>query len=193
MYTALRATSTTLSDLLTSELKDQFESTWEVTLNTPQEMNEAGTQGLSVWLYKIERDNQHLNSPPKQTSLNRLIHKPLPLRLHYLMTPLVNDPKEKQKILGKVLQTFHDHPEVAGSTLREDFQGTSVKLLVRLESLGLEELTRVWDSLEISYQLCISYEVTPVMVDSALEAADGALVDSAVPEYGVITGGGTVT
>jgi len=56
---------------------------------------------------------------------------------------------------------------------------------VRLETLTLEEITRVWDSLERSYQLCISYEVGIVSIDSGLEAIVGPPVMIALPEYAI--------
>ena len=58
---------------------------------------------------------------------------------------------------------------------------------MRLESQDLEGITRVWDALNRSYQLCVSYEVTLVFVNSAREAAEIAPVDQWQPEYGVIS------
>jgi hypothetical protein len=113
------------------------------------------------------------------------------LRLHYLMTPIVaadqngSGPSMEQAIIGKVLQTFHDHPLLSGTLLSDDLVGTGAEIAARLEPLGLEEITRVWDALEASYQLCISYEVSVVMVASDSEAADLVPVDVVAPEYGV--------
>ena len=48
---------------------------------------------------------------------------PLPVRLHYLMTPIVStrlqaSAETEQAIIGKVLQAFHSHPVLRGT----DFQ-----------------------------------------------------------------------
>jgi len=157
-------------------------------------MNQPPVQnGLSVWLYRLARDEQLLNQPPRRVGFEQLQPNPLPLRLHYLMTPIVtntspNDtPELEHLILGKVLQIFNDHPVLSGVDLRDDLTGTTTDLFVRLEPQSLEEITRVWDALERSYQLCVSYEVSVVMIESDLEVRDVTPVDAFIPEYGVIT------
>src|SRR5262249_9420889 len=151
-----------------SLLRGFFSGGMVVSLNTPQEMNEKPTEGLSVWLYRILRDDQRLNDPPLRISATELQPPPLPLRLHYFMTPVTNrrtgNPETEQLILGKVLQLFHGHPVLRGADLRGEFIGTEVELKARLEPLSLEEITRVWEALEGSYQLSVSYEVSVVNI-----------------------------
>jgi hypothetical protein len=208
MYTLIRATTITITELL----REHFESdaalrpvfnagaggVMVVSPNTPQEMSDHSIIGLSVWLYRIARDDNLLNHPPRRVAFDRMESRPLPLRLHYLMTPIVSrdemgpGPSLEQSIIGKVLQTLHDHPLLAGAFLRDDLAGTGAQLAVRLEPLGLEEITRVWDALEESYQLCISYEVSVIMLASDEEVHRIAPVDVVEPEYGVITAGEAV-
>ena len=133
MYTALRATSRTLAKFLETKfqadplLSGFFGGGMVVSLNTPQEMTEKPAEGLSVWLYRIIRDDQRLNDPPIRISATELQPPPLPLRLHYLMTPVTNeqtgDPETEQLILGKVLQLFHSHPVLRGADLQAEFSG----------------------------------------------------------------------
>jgi hypothetical protein len=202
VYTALRATSVTITQLLESRLRADpalgtlfdpgLGGTMEVSLRTPQEMREASQQGLSVWLYRVARDEQLLNVPPRRVSVDRLRPLPLPLRLHYLMSPIIVNgdnaaaaPALEQAVLGKVLQTFHDTPIVEGADLRDDLVGSGATLHVRLEPQGLEEITRVWDALEASYQLCVSYEVGVVLVESDRPDRAVSVVDVVAPETGV--------
>lgn len=204
-YRAINATTVTVIDLLTTHFRTDsllgtfFDSgsggNMIVSPRTPQEMADATDAGLSVWLYRIARDPELLNMPPRRTSDNTYEHRPLPLRLHYLMTPVVNDPNTsgndpglEQFIIGKVLQIFHDNPNIHGALLQGDLAGTGTTLTLRLEPLGLEEITRVWDAMERSYQLCVSYEVSLVMIGSAKEAAQIAPVESVTTEYGLTRG-----
>src|SRR6266540_1985230 len=201
MYTALRATSQTL----TTYLRQRFETdpnlapffdpasggTMLVTLNTPQEMMDGDIEGLSVWLYRVIRDEERLNAPPERIAPNLLRRPPLPVRLHYLVTPITGaqsqiGPETEQVILGKVLQSFHDHPTLRGTDLQGDFSGTEVELIVRLETLSLEDIARVWDALDASYQLSVSYEVSVVEIASETEPEQVSPVLAALPEYGVI-------
>jgi len=52
--------------------------------------------------------------------------------------------------------------------------------------LTLEEITRVWDALDLSYQLCISYEVSVIPIASGQAARYERPVDSVIAEQGVI-------
>jgi len=200
-YRAINASTATLTDLLTQEfvadslLGSRFGAggNMEVYARTPEEMSELDNTGLSVWLYRIARDPELLNKPMRRTGPDTYEYRPLPLRLHYLMTPVVNrenpdgnDPGIEQFIIGKVLQIFHDHPRIQGALLRGDLIDTHSSLGVRLEPLTLEEITRVWDALESSYQLCVSYEVSMVMLASDREVDRIAPVQRVEPGYGLI-------
>jgi len=126
MHTALRATSITLAHYLRQRLQADTSlatlfdpgigGTMDVYLKTPQEMDDIQAEGLSVWLYRVVRDEERLNAPPERMSSTELKRPPLPVRTHYLFTPMViNKSKStpngetEQAILGKVLQAFYDH------------------------------------------------------------------------------------
>lgn len=171
----------------------------DVSPRSPEEMDDSDQSGLSVWLYQIQRDPELLNLPPRRVAMDQMEPERLPLRLHYLMTPVVNfddnvgnDPGLEQLIIGKVLQSLYDHPHLSGADLLGDLAGSDSTVTIRLEPLGLEEITRVWDALSSTYQLCISYEVTFVMVCSdapevaitpvdSVEIATGTIVEVADP------------
>ena len=196
MYTALRATSRTLAQFLETRFQSDpalqafFSGGMVVSLNTPNEMTQRPAEGLSVWLYRVMRDDQRLNDPPRRLNATQLEPPPLPVRLHYLMTPVTNErtgnPETEQLILGKVLQLFHSHPLLRGADLQAEFSGTDVELHARLEPLTLEEITRVWEALEGSYQLSVSYEVSVVNIMSEQEPERISPVEVVMPEYGVI-------
>ena len=196
MYTALRATSRTLAKFLETKFQGDpllsgfFGGGMVVSLATPQEMNEKPAEGLSVWLYRIIRDEQRLNDPPVRISATELQPPPLPVRLHYLITPVTNqqtgDPETEQLILGKVLQLFHSQSVLRGADLQAEFSGTETELRVRLEPQSLEEVTRVWEALEGSYQLSVSYEVSVVNILPELEPEQVSPVMISMPEYGLI-------
>ncbi len=196
MYTAISATSQTLRAYVRQQLAASIsffsDGTMEVTLNNPQEMTESGRQGMSLWLYRTVRDEQRLNAPPERLGRTELQRVPLPIRLHYLITPIVSiddpdSPLTEQTILGRVLQTFHDHPILRGADLQGELEGSQVELSVRLETMNLEEITRVWEALERSYQLSVSYQVSVVYIHSARAPEEVSPVEVVMPDYAVIT------
>jgi hypothetical protein len=195
MFRALRAASVTLQSVLEASFGLDpdlvLANATSVYLGTPDEMKIAGQSGLSLWLYRLIRDEQTLNLPPRRPAPNRIRRQPLPVRLHYLMTPIFSTtgvgevPQTEQDILGRVLQTFIDKPMISGGDLADAYRGTGLELTVRLETLALDELSRVWDSLDHAFRLCVSYEVSVVTIDSMREDQSGTPVGVVLPDYGI--------
>jgi hypothetical protein len=204
MYTALYSTSDALSAYLRAQLEGLPAPGLGfgggggrvVSLNSPHEMREDMKQeGLSVWLYRIERDDTRLNVPDERVAPDQLRRPPIPLRLHYLMTPVTfnsgagGSPDIEQKVLGRVVQALHTRPILRGAALdNTDLEGTDAELHLHFEALGLDELSRVWEALEGSFQLAVSYEVTVVNIDADIEPARVPPVTIALPEHAVIVG-----
>jgi len=204
MYTALRATSLTLAELLRrhfmadANLRLFFDSgaggTMDIFLNSPQEMVDNNQQGVSLWLYRVAKDGERANDPMERLGRSQFRRRPLPLSLQYLVTPIVPAKNNKeatgteQIILGKVLQVFHDHPILGGAELQDDFTGTDLELNIHLETLSIDDFSRVFDALEASFQLSLSYQVSLVMIDSEHEPLNPSPVQTALPEYGLQVG-----
>ncbi len=202
MNTSIRAISLTLRELITNHLRSDINlraffdpgsgGTMVVSLLAPEELAQ-NSEGVSVWLYRIERDEQTLNLPPRRSARDRLVHEPLPLRLHYLVVPVVDvtqrldGPELEQHIIGAVMQVLYDRSILRGTDLKGDLAGSSEEMHVRLESLDLDQMSRMWEALEHSFQLCISYEVSVVPIDSARQPATPPAVDVAMPTYALIT------
>jgi hypothetical protein len=204
MHTALRATSITLQDYVRRgfvadpDLGAFFDpvlgGTMEVSLNDPEEMRTNSVDGVSLWLYRVERDDQRLNAPPTRPTATRLQPTPLPLRLHYLVTPIVTidpafplvSPGREQEILGKAIQLLYERPVLRGTDLRDTLTGSDDKIAVRLEPMSLEEITRIWQALQRPYQLSVSYEATLAMIAPEAQPAVLTPVRVAEPRFGVI-------
>jgi uncharacterized protein DUF4255 len=200
MNTSIRATSLTLRELVFQKLRDDLNLSsffdpgvggpMVVSLLAPEELETNSHEGLCLWLYRIERDEQTLNQP-RRCVKDRFIERPLPLKLHYLAVCVidtknrVDGPELEHNILGAVMQTFHDHATLRGADLQGDLGGSSLEIHVRLETLDLDQTSRMWEALNHAYQLCISYEVAVVPIDSALQPINAPRVDVVMPTYGV--------
>ena len=127
MYQALRAASVILRAVLGDHFAADPElgplsagrgGSLQVSLETPDAMRAGSTFRLSVWLYCIVQDDQLRNRPPTRIAPGLEQGPPLPLRLHYLLTPIVaNDtaalaggPEREETLLGLPMQFFHGHP-----------------------------------------------------------------------------------
>jgi hypothetical protein len=205
MYTALRATSLTIANLLERHfiadpnLRLLFDpahgGTMVISLNSPEEMTENKEQGVSVWLYLVNKDGERLNDSMERISRTELRRRPLPLCLHYLVTPIValknkhNSPETEQIILGKVLQVMFDHPILTGSFLQDDFTGKDLQINLHLETMTVDETARLFDALDRSYELSVSYQVSLVMIESEHEPLLASPVGVASPDYSIEVGG----
>ena len=107
MKTWIRACSVTLREVLRESLEgdpdlDAFFApaqggTMLVTLDTPQEMAELAREGASLWLYRLQRDGETLNHLPRRVGPGESAPRPLPLRLHYLVTPIVDHATQRRR------------------------------------------------------------------------------------------------
>lgn len=175
-FTAIWAVSNTLQTLLNTQLRadSRFSNPFvAATLLSPKAVREpdspASSASVSIWLYRVTRNEHMLNTRPDRTIPNQIPRPPIPVNLYYLITPMNEDPEAQQTVLGKVLQVFNDHPILRGSDLQVSLSGGTEELRLILETLTLEELTRVWDALQEPYQLSVSYLVQVVSIDSSNE------------------------
>jgi len=200
MYTSIISTSLSIAAHLQARLESDpglggffgGAGTMVVSLNNPQEMIIGSQEGVSVWLYRIVRDENRLNDPPVRLNPFQTRFPPLPLRLHYMVTPRVrsglpNSADLEQRILGKVMQAFHDHPRFRGPDLLGDLSGTALEFRMRLETISVEDISRIWTSMSRTHQLSVSYEASVVNVDSELiDTVPPVMI--AEPVSGVIVG-----
>jgi hypothetical protein len=171
-YSVLSAVSSSLLTLLTNNITNALAVPLNVPIQlfSPKEMDNAGqVPGISLWLYKVSRMAEMLNEPPERKSATQMARTPLPVLLHYLVTPMATDPITRQTLLGRVLQVFNDHSILRGADLQGVLQNTTEQLRIILEALTLEELSLVWDALGEPYQLSVTYLVQAAKIDSDLE------------------------
>ena len=190
MSTALLAASQTLQAVLLARLQEDpvlrllfpLLGTSVVSLASPDGIVQLDQTGVSIWLYRLARDEQRLNQPPRRLPPDLVRHVPLPLRLHYLITPMMRGvsgdpaPETDQQILGLILRTFHDRPLISGAELAGSLAGTDSEIAIRLESADIEEIARIWDTLDEPYRTSLCYEVTVIEVESARPDESGPVV-----------------
>jgi Pvc16 N-terminal domain len=186
-FTAIRGASRTLRQLLMDHVTNDPDPQLNgvpIDLRSPKEMrDQQNAQGISLWLYRVMRDGNTLHQPPERRLADLVPRPPLPLDLYYLITPIAATPEDEQGLLGRVLQVFHDHAVLRGPDLHDSLAGTDEELRMTLETLTLEELTRVWNSLQEPYQLSVSYMAQVVAIESDHEPVRSAPVTVKTTQY----------
>lgn len=146
----------------------------EIVFSNPTETARQDSNQLSIWLYQITEDefvkNQMMlrgNTPDQQR------FPPLALNLFYLITPFAGGDAD-HLILGKSMQVFYDN---ALMTLRNDAMEISEELRLIFCRLTLEELTRIWESLQEPYRLSVCYQVRVTTIESERTPGAGRVTE----------------
>jgi hypothetical protein len=147
-----------------------------ISLESPYDLRNNNAVRLSIYLYRIVEDAYTKNQFPVVGTGINLRRPPLTLDLYYLVTPLVGAPREQQIVLGKVMQVFYDRAILSGADLVGALAGTDDVVRIMLNPVTLEETTRVWHALEMSYRLSMCYAVRVAFVDSTRERLDQPVV-----------------
>ena len=140
-----------------------------ISLESPFELRANDAVRLSTYLYRIAEGASSKNQLPVQVNGVKLRKPPLALELYYLITPLVGSPREQQVVLGKVMQVLYDRSILEGADLTGSLAAAAEEVRVILKPVELEETTRIWQSMEMSYRLSVVYLVRVAMVDSRRE------------------------
>jgi len=137
-----------------------------ISLQSPKDLAEDNSVRLSIYLYRVVEDPFLKNQPMTTLEGRRQRVAPLALDLCYLVTPLVGTPREQQIVLGKLMQVFFDRALIVGTDLSPGMAEANEEVRIVLNPVSLEETTRVWQALEMSYRLSVCYIVRVALVDS---------------------------
>jgi hypothetical protein len=190
-YTVLAELGDALVALLFQELngddvvKNLIDGESRISLLSPAELKNDDSVRLSIYLYRIVEDPYMKNRFPVEAKGGGFKAAPLALDLHYLLTPLLGTPREQQVVLGKAMQVLYDRailtrPDFSGSLATS---GEEIRLI--LNPVALEETTRIWQALELSYRLSVCYTARVVLVDSEDEMSRQRIVFRGA-SYGVV-------
>jgi hypothetical protein len=174
-YTVLAEAGESLANVLWEEIQldpqvnSLIDNENRISLDSPFDLQDNDSVKLSIYLYRITENASTKNQVPAQGDGAQLRKPPLALDLHYLVTPLVGTVTDQQIILGKVMQILYDRAILQGTDLTGSLASSGQTLRVILNTVPLEELTRVWQSMEMSYRLSVVYLVRVIMVDSLNE------------------------
>lgn len=155
----------------------------QIVLDPPTE-DVADAAVVSLHLYHIAADAQLRNQPPLPLPLGagQMLQPPLPLRLYYLITPVSGTEAERQLLLGRVIQAFHDAPMIsvlAGQPVGDSHGGGSPELRLVMDMLPPDEIFRLWQALGARQRLSVAYQLRGVVVDSARAPLPAARVGEA--------------
>ena len=181
-YTVIAGVGETLVDVLWTEISNDTDVDLRLVINAPENISlespsdldksNQDSAKLSVYLYRVVEDPYNKNDPQVPGNGSSLRKTPLALDLYYLVTPRLGSARDHHIVLGKVLQVFYDRCELEGADFAASLlEGSDARLRVILNPVSLEETTRIWQAMEMSYRLSVCYLVRVVYIDSLVETS----------------------
>ena len=165
-FTAIAAVTGTLRRLLESEM---------VGITIEDDISPANAEPtlptVALFLYRVDSNAFTANLDWAVRSATQLQAPPFGLNLHYLVTPYGPGQIEIQRTLGEVMRVFHDRAVLrAGDpALLPPLAAMTEELRIVPRTLSLSDSMELWKSFhERSYRLSLTYEVSAVLIDSAI-------------------------
>jgi hypothetical protein len=115
---------------------------------------------VSIFLYSVTEYASMRNQPQNQEEPKTLLY----LNLHYLITPLTQNPLTDQVVLGKIMRIFAEAPVLRGDDLQGNLKESKEELRIILDPQSMDEVNKLWTALSAPYKLSVSYSVYPVQI-----------------------------
>jgi len=181
--TVIKDVTRGLQMLLLSQL-NAVSSTAQVSLLPPGEPLPSGL-GVNLYLYRIMESPFTKNQPWPGDKKTPPSNSPaLGLELSYLLTPFAPPPDPSATIgddahtmLGAAMLAFHEYPILndvhikgfdADTVLPQGVLNSFEQIKIRLAITSLEELSKIWATINQPYRLSVAYEVSLVELTPTL-------------------------
>ncbi|HEY6796383.1 MAG TPA: DUF4255 domain-containing protein [Kineosporiaceae bacterium] len=140
----------------------------------------VGSEHVNLFLYRTDLHPSFRNEPPPGTRDGETARPLLPLVLHYLLASYSDDESRAQQLLGSAMLALHDgailpREEIrqatiaaGGSLAGSDLHLQAAEVTVTHESLSQDDIAKMWTAFQAPYRMSVSYQVSVVLIDSAL-------------------------
>lgn len=166
----------TLTTMIKFEAKGSVEPFPEPSLESPSKKQSSidNPITLSVFLYQITENTYLKNDEARIEDLlkpSAVRRPPLALDLLFLITVISDTNEHEKRIMGKVMQIFHDNPVIPPKYFQGALKGSNEEIKIIFHPFSIDDLTKIWNTFEESqYRLSVGYIVSPVFIDSQTAA-----------------------
>lgn len=191
-HTAIADVGDTLVTLLRDRIGDPIDDA-DIALASPGDEGVGQDLRLTVYLYDV-RQNEHLsNERSLPESAGRPAGAALVVDLHYLLTALPKGGQstaqqtaqtlDQHEVLGKAMQVLADNRIVRKPDLDPELANEDV-LQITFESVDRRDLLDIWGTFsETPYQPSVPFVVSPVVIESELDADAARVLEAEFSEY----------
>jgi len=176
----------TLANLIWSGIENEsaaktiISSREQILFCSPKAAVRQGTRKLSIFLYNITEEKAARNTPPPADSSGKSTAQTI-FALHYLVTPFTGNDKDDHVLLEKIIHVLSAPPPIVNSD-----EANNTGFRVKMDSLSLDELNKLWIALGAPLRLSLSLTVcsaelqnnSHAQVTSATEAPQTPALDT---------------
>lgn len=126
---------------------------------------------VTVYLYNVEESGESRNNQMRSVGTGQLQYPPLAVYLDYIVTAhstadLQSRMLDENRILGRVMQIFHDNSIIKGPLLQGSLAEKNEQVRIALKKISVDEMSRIWNFPNLPYKLSVGYRVGPVDLES---------------------------
>jgi hypothetical protein len=174
-YSAIAAVGTALVNLLKDASKTEFPqakfkffqaSDFSDTTQFPT------PEGATVYLYRVTVNTSRRNLPPRIEVDGTRTRPPLPLDLHFLITPFAGTADKQSRLLGWLMRVLEDTPILPAALLNELEQNGTIfdqdeSVELQCDPLSISDMAILWENLkQIKALPSVTYVARMVKVNS---------------------------
>lgn len=144
------------------------------------------SEGISIYLYLVTANSSRRNLPPHLSAAGKRTRPPLPLDLHFLITPWSINAETQLSLLGWAMRTLEDTPIIPASYLNYDFPGIEVfhpdeTVELVFNPLSIQDNAPLWEDLhQVKIMPSVTYVARLVPIESEVEISEAGLVQTRV-------------
>ena len=180
---AIQATAKAIRRLLTEACPKGDFPTAEFKIVQAGDIAEANTQfeGISIFLYHITANTSRRDMSARVSPTGKRSRPPLPLDLHFLLTPWSISADTQLSLLGWAMRVLDDSPIIPSSYLNYNFPGKEVfhpdeTVELIFNPTPVQEIALLWENLDqVRIIPSVTYIVRMVQIESFEEIEEGKL------------------
>lgn len=168
-YTAIAEVGSALVRLLQQEMvPDTLQNPDAIGLCSPAD---RGDFIVGIHLYDIRQSEEIRANAMLSRGERELQYPPAYVNLYYMITVCsVGDIKfrsgEEQKILGRIVQIFHDYSCLDGETMEPVTERKPMDLAIQMHTLDMDDKIKIYNVPNAGYHLSLFYKAAPVEIES---------------------------
>ncbi|WP_329280395.1 DUF4255 domain-containing protein [Streptomyces sp. NBC_01451] len=152
-----------------------------VTVAPPNKAPDAATgDHVNLFLYRADLNPAFRNADPPGWQPGESPRPVLPLVLHYLLAAYSDDEGKAHEMLGASMLALHDAPVLSADEIRaatatalpgSDLHLQPERVKISQETLSQDDIAKMWTAFGTPFRMSSAYQVTAVLIDSALPGA----------------------